>query len=134
MIQSCCCAANTDFFRESTIGYPDVDEPPTCEPSRQTSSLVCLFPSSALTAVHIQAVPVSSRSHHLIGRLPMMSFVVCTSFFPSGVFTMYGFLSNGFTVRFRTSIPFNKGIARLSAPFGYMRHSPPLFCAPVTEL
>ena len=64
----------------------------------------------------------------------MMSFVVCTSFSPSGVFTMYGFLSNGFTVRFRTSIPFNKSIARLSALFGYMRHSPPIFCAPMTEL
>lgn len=52
-----------------------------------------------------------------------MSFVVCTSFSPSGVFTMYGFLSNGFTVRFRTSIPFNKSFARLSALFGY-NHAP----------
>ena len=65
MIRRCCCAANTDLFRESAIRYPDVDELPTCEPSRQTSSLVpCLFPSSALTAVHIRAIPVFSRSHH----------------------------------------------------------------------
>ena len=40
MIQRCCCAANTDLFWESAIGSLDVDEPPTCEPSRQTSSLV----------------------------------------------------------------------------------------------
>ena len=40
MIQRCCCTSNTDLFRESAAGYPDVDEPPTCEPSRQTSSLV----------------------------------------------------------------------------------------------
>ena len=40
MMQRCCCVDNTDLFRESAIGYPDVDEPPTREPSRRTSTLV----------------------------------------------------------------------------------------------
>ena len=61
---SCCCIANTGLLWESMIRYPLVDKPPTCKPSRQTSSLIHVFPSSALTAVHIQAVLLTPLSHN----------------------------------------------------------------------
>lgn len=40
MIQCRRCSANVDLLGEDTVGDLDIDEPPTCEPPRQSSPLV----------------------------------------------------------------------------------------------